>query len=81
MLNARTQRLAGLGAFAAAAGLVAAYALLAYLAAPGGMAGIDRANAAIVYISAGLVVAALVGVHVVLGRQLLRAAGGGATRA
>ena len=71
MLNARMQRLAGLGAFAVALGILGVYALLAYISSPTGTAGIDGANAAIVYISAGLVVLALIAVHVVLGRQLL----------
>jgi hypothetical protein len=81
VLNARTQQLAGLGAFAVSLGILGAYALLAYIATPKGTAGIDRANAAIVYISAGMVVLALVAVHVVLGRQLLNASRRGATRA
>jgi len=81
VLNARTQRLAGLGAFAVAAGLFGVYGLLAYIATPSGTGGIDRANASIVYISAGLVILALVAVHVVLGLQLVRAGGRGAQRA
>ena len=81
MLNPRFQQLAGLGAFAVAFGILAVYALLAYIATPTGTAGIDWANAAIVYISAGMVVLALIAVHVVLGRQLLNAARSGSPRA
>lgn len=81
MLNARTQQLAGLGALAVAAGLLGVYALIAYIAAPIGSNGIDRTNATIVWISVGLVIVALIAVHVALGRQLLRAAGSRATRA
>lgn len=74
MLNARAQQLAGLGAFAVAAGIFAVYAFIAYISTPHNSGGIDRTHAVIVYISVGMAVIALIAVHVVLGRQLLRAA-------
>ena len=70
-MNPRFLRLAGLGAFGACGAFLLLYALLAFIATPKGSAGIDRANASIVYISVALVVLALIAVHVVLARQLL----------
>ena len=74
MMNPRVQQLAGRGAFAVCLGIVAVYALLAFISTPRGAGGIDSAHAAIVYIGVGMVVLALIAVHVVLGRQLLAAA-------
>jgi len=72
----RIARLAGLGAFGACAGLLALYLLLVYVTRPSGRGGIDVVNAAVVWIALGGLVAALIIVHVVIGRQLLRLARG-----
>ena len=71
MNNPRIQRLAGLGALSVAAPVLALYALVAYVSTPKPTGGIDWTNAAIVYIGVGLVVLAVIAVHLVLGRQLL----------
>ena len=81
MLNARAQQLAGLGAFAVCLGILGVYALVAFISTPSGTGGIDWTHAAIVYIGVGMVVLALVAVHVVLGRQLLAGAKGATPRA
>jgi type IV secretory pathway VirB3-like protein len=73
-MHPRAQQLGGLGAFGACFAFLGLYALLAFIATPRGTAGIDWANATIVYISVGMVVLALIAVHLVLGRQLLVAA-------
>jgi hypothetical protein len=69
-------RLAGLGAFGACAGLLALYVFLVYLTRPMGRGGIDIVNAAVTWIALGGLFAALIIVHVVIGRQLLRLAKG-----
>lgn len=68
----RLARLAGVGAFAACVGLVALYALLVYLTRPMPLSGIDLTSAIVVWISLGGVFAALIVLHVAIGRQLLR---------
>lgn len=75
-MTPRVQQFAGLGAFGVCAGLLALYALVAYISTPRHTAGMNSATAAVVYISVGLVVIALIAVHVALGRQLLAAARG-----
>ena len=69
-------RLAGLGAFAASAGLALLYALLIYLTRPTPRGGIDPTNAMVTWIALGGVFAALIGAHVVVGRRLLDIARG-----
>ena len=69
-------RLAGLGAFGACAGLLALYLLIAYLARPTARGGIDSVNATVAWISLAGVIAALIVVHVAIGRQLLTLAQG-----
>jgi len=69
-------RLAGLGAFGACAGLVSLYLVLVYITRPSGRGGIDVVNAAVVWIALGGLVVALIIVHVVIGKQLLRLAQG-----
>lgn len=65
-------KLAGLGAFAAAGGILLVYLALVYITIPRPQtAGIDWTSAAVTWISVGLVVLALVAVHVVFGRILL----------
>lgn len=65
-------KLAGLGAFGAAAGLLGLYlALVILLLRPSSLHGIDGINAAVAWISLGGLFAALIIAHVVIGRQLL----------
>lgn len=80
MLNPRFQKLAGLGALSVCLGLLAVYGLLAFISTPRGTGGIDWAHATIVYIGVGMVILALVAVHIVLGRQLLAGSRGAAPR-
>ncbi len=69
-------RLAGLGAFAACAGLALLYLFLAYTSRPTPRGGIDRINAVVTWISLGGLFLALIGAHVVMGRRLLDLARG-----
>jgi hypothetical protein len=64
-------RLAGLGAFGACAGLLGLFLLLAFISRPTPTGGIDSVNAAVAWISLGGLFLALIGAHVVIGRQLL----------
>lgn len=64
-------KLAGLGAFGACAGLLGLYLLLVYLTRPASSGGIDVINAVVAWISLGGLFAALIIVHVVIGKQLL----------
>jgi hypothetical protein len=64
--------LAGLGAFAAAGGILAIYLLLVFITIPRPRtAGIDATNAALTWISVGVIILALVVPHVVYARILL----------
>lgn len=67
----RIARLAGLGAFGACAGLLALYLGLVFISRPGRLAGIDATNAVVAWIALGGLIAALIVVHIVIGRQLL----------
>ena len=73
-------RLAGFGAFGACAGLLALYALLVFITRPAARGGIDPINAAVAWIALGGLFAALIVVHVAIGRQLLRLAEGAGRR-
>ena len=73
-------RLAGFGAFGACAGLLALYLLLIYITRPSTRGGIDLVNAAVVWIALGGLFAALIIVHVLIGKQLLRLAEGADVR-
>lgn len=65
-------KLAGLGAFGAAAGLLGLYlALVILLVRPSPLHGIDGINAAVAWISLGGLFAALIIAHVAIGKQLL----------
>jgi hypothetical protein len=76
----KVARLAGLGAFGASAGLLALYLFLVYLTRPATRGGIDIVNAAVAWIALGGLFAALIIVHVAIGKQLLRLAQGAETR-
>lgn len=65
-------RLAALGAFGACAGLLGLYLLLVFISRPSPTAGIDRTNAIVTWIALGGLFLALITVHVVIGRSLLR---------
>ena len=73
-------RLAGLGAFGACAGLFALYLLIVYMSRPTRTGGLDATQAAVVWIALGGLFAALIIVHVAIGRQLLRLAQGSQRR-
>jgi hypothetical protein len=73
-------RLAGFGAFGACVGLLALYLLLVYITRPSTRGGIDLVNAAVVWIALGGLFAALIIVHVLIGKQLLRLAEGADVR-
>jgi membrane associated rhomboid family serine protease len=64
-------KLAGLGAFGACAGLLGLYLLLVFLTRPGTTSGIDMVNAVVAWISLGGLFAALIIVHVMIGKRLL----------
>jgi hypothetical protein len=64
-------RLAGLGAFGACAVFVALYAFIAYVARHTTTGGITQTLSVVTWISVGLVVIALIAVHVAIGKELL----------
>ena len=72
----RIAKLAGLGAFGACAGLLGLYLLLVFLTRPQSSGGIDIVNAVVAWIALGGLFAALIIVHVMIGRRLLRLAKG-----
>lgn len=73
-------QLAGLGALGACAAFVALFAFVAWLSMPTPTGGMTAGLAAVTYISIGLVVLALIGVHVMFGKRLLDVAKGGPRR-
>jgi hypothetical protein len=75
----RIARLAGLGAFAACAGIAALYLLVLFGTRPTAGSGMDGTLRFITWLSVGGVFLALLGVHVLLGRRLLLLARGEAT--
>jgi len=72
----RIAKLIGLSAFAAILLFVAIFALIAWAARPTRTGGIDGIEATVTWISVGLVILAVVGVHVLVGRGLLAFARG-----
>jgi hypothetical protein len=64
-------RLAGLGALGACAGFIALFAYVAYLSRHTATGGMMPVLSVVTWISVGLVVLALVGLHIVVARQLL----------
>jgi hypothetical protein len=75
-MSPRIARLAGLGAFAASAGLALLLLLLLYVSRPTSRGGIDSTQAVVTWISLTGTFAALIGAHIVIGRRLLRVARG-----
>ncbi len=72
----RIARLAGLGAFAAAAALAVGYILFVYVTRPAPTSGMDGTSRFLAWLSVAGVILALLGVHLVIGRQLLALARG-----
>jgi hypothetical protein len=72
----RIARLAALGAFAACGGIAALYALFLFITRPGPMSGLDGTQRFIAWLSVAGVILALLGVHLLIGRQLLALARG-----
>jgi hypothetical protein len=64
-------RLAGLGAFGACAGFAALYLYVSYISRHTTTGGMMPVLSVVTWISVGLVVLALIGLHIVLARQLL----------
>ncbi|HSQ29910.1 MAG TPA: hypothetical protein VLN49_08680 [Gemmatimonadaceae bacterium] len=73
-------RLAGFGAFAACVGFVALFALVAFASRRTVTGGMMPALSVVTWISVGLVVIALIAVHIAIGRQLLYIGSGGGPR-
>jgi hypothetical protein len=71
LMSMKFARLAGLGAFGACAGFVALFALVAYLSRHTATGGMTETLAAVTWISVGLVVIALIALHVAMGKELL----------
>jgi hypothetical protein len=69
-------KLAALGAFAACAGIAGLFLLFVYGTRPTEMAGMDGTSRFIAWLSVAGVLLALLGVHVLIGRQLLALARG-----
>ena len=69
-------KLVGLGAFAACGGIVALFLLFVFGTRPDPSAGMDGTSRFIAWLSVAGVLLALLGVHVLLGRQLLALARG-----
>lgn len=74
-------RLAGLGAYAASVGLLVLAALFVFATRPTRFSGMDPTMRAMTWISVIGVIVALVAVHVMLGRRLLKLARGERERA
>ena len=73
-------KLAGLGAFGACVAFIALFAFVAYISRRTPTGGMMPALSAVTWISLGLVVLALIGVHVLIGKQLLLLAKGGSQK-
>jgi hypothetical protein len=67
----RIAKLAGLGAFAACAGIVALLALLIYFTRPTPSSGLDQTERTLTWMAMSVVLLALLGVHLMIGRRLL----------
>jgi hypothetical protein len=73
----RIAKLVGLGAFGAIAFFVVLFAYIFWISAPRPHGGIDVIEAIVTWISLGSVLAALIAVHIAIGRQLLALSRGG----
>ena len=70
----RIARLAGLGAFAACGGIAAVYLLFVFITRPMVSAGLDAPERFLAWFTVAGVLLAILGVRVVMGRQLLAVA-------
>jgi hypothetical protein len=75
-MPSKVAKLAGLGAFGACAAFVGLFAYIAYISRHTPTGGMMPALSAVAWISLGLVVLALIAVHIVIGKQLLLLAKG-----
>ncbi len=73
-------QLAGLGALGACGGIAALYALFIYITRPAVDSGLDSTQRFLAWLAVGGVLLALLGVHLLLGRQLLALSRGTAER-
>jgi hypothetical protein len=69
-------KIAGLGAFAACAGIAALYVLFVYGTRPTASSGMDGTQRFIAWLAVAGVLLALLGVHLLIGRQLIALARG-----
>jgi hypothetical protein len=69
-------KIAGLGAFAACAGIAALYVLFVYGTRPTPSSGMDGTQRFIAWLAVAGVLLALLGVHLLIGRQLIALARG-----
>ena len=76
----KVARLAGLGAFAACAVFVALFLLIAFVSRHTSTGGMMPVLSVVTWISVGLVIIALIAVHIALGKQLLYLGRGGGGR-
>lgn len=76
----KVARFAGLGAFAACVVFAALFAFVVYISRRTPTGGMMPALSAVSWISIGLVVLALIAVHVAIGRQLMYIGRGGGPR-
>lgn len=73
-------RLAGLGAYGAIGFFILLFALVAWASRHTALGGMMPALSVVTWISVGLVVLALIAVHIVIGKQLLYLGRGGGPR-
>jgi apolipoprotein N-acyltransferase len=73
-LDAKMARLAGLGGYAVAVGVVVAFAGFVWLVRPVRYGGINPITSDVAMIAIGVVCAMLIAAHVAIGNQLLAAA-------
>lgn len=76
----RYARLAGLGAFGACGAFVVIYLYVAWLSRHTTTGGIMPVLSVLTWISVGLVVLALIALHVAIGKQLMYIGNGGGSR-
>jgi apolipoprotein N-acyltransferase len=70
-LDAKVARLAGLGGYAVALGVVVAFAGFVWLVHPVRYGGINAATSDVAMIAIGVVCAMLIAAHIAIGKQLL----------
>jgi len=79
-MTPKIARLAGLGAYAVIVAMIAIYALVSWVSRHTTTGGIRTELSVVTWISVGLVVIALIAVHVALGNQLLYLGKGGGAK-